>query len=252
MGSCLPVFDAAVGDLLRLRCKTEVRRSGGEKMKRFDGFVVCMELHEILPTGRRGLSISNNDDREHLDPLVKRINNDKGFTAASFTNNGNAGTLVGTRGGPRKKDNHYRIDSQYSSTVFANIQYQVGEESKAQCIIRYNPVPAADNPIPREYQGKQIDYKFSDDLVKTMVKDGLDFGAFSDSGRATEIRWRIINVNLGKVEKDVVKSKMKDAILKEYGEDILTTRQFEVIRPISRDKNQNQNDRTRIKITPPL
>merc|ERR1712236_23780 len=162
----VPVFEAAIGDLIRLTCKTEVLGRGREKQ----GFVVCMELKEIAAAGR-GLQLSTNDDRTHLDPLVKRINDNRAFTALDFTRNGNAGTLVGDRGGRRNRDNHFRIDTQDFSRDHANIQYQVGDDSKAQCIIRYNP-----SATPPGYQhGMRLELKFTAGQIKAMVQEGLDF-----------------------------------------------------------------------------
>jgi len=204
--------------------------------------MVCMELVEIKPQGNT-LTPSNNKDREHLDPLVKRINDDKKFTAEDFRNNGKAGTLVGDRGGPRDQPNYWRIDSQIASTERANLNYQVGDFSKAKCLIRY----LTEEPIPAGFPANtRLTQHFQDKHIKAKVQDGLDIGVLRAGPRETEIQWRVIHVPVVKVKNSYKLSKeaVRTALRREYrkySNDIMKE-EFEDIR----------HGKEKIQITPPF
>ena len=221
--------------LLRLTCNGQIHQNGQGAL----GAIVCMELVEIRGSGLT-LTGSDNDDRKHLDPLVKQINDDREFTAEDFRNNGNAGTLRGTRGGPRKRENHYRIDSQISSRDLANINYQVGDKSKAKCLIRY-----LTDQVPRGFPANtRLTDHFPDNLIKAMVQDGLDVGVLRPprGARETEIQWRVIPVGVRKVKNKyrLSKNAVRTALREEYrrlgySNDIMRE-EFEIIR-----RNDRQN-----------
>merc|ERR1719447_2706286 len=134
--------------------------------------------------------------------LLKMINSDRDFKAINFVNNGNMGTLVSTTG--RTGGTHYRIDQQDQNQArdFANIQYQVGADTKASCQIRYNPRPASpcnllpngtpcnrqgSTTVPDLYARSRLEDHFKDGSVKGRVTNGLDWSSRTQHG--TELRW---------------------------------------------------------------
>jgi len=196
------------------------------------GAMVCMELVETTAAGR-GLTPSNNDDRQHLDPLVKRINDNTRFGAEDFRRNGNIGTLVGEIGGDRNRNNHYRIDSQIASRDRANIQYQVGDRSKAKCLIQYLP----DGPIPAGFPANtRLTQHFSDEVIKAMVQDGLDIGVLRRAPRETQIQWRVVQVPVRRFRNSykLPRADVRTALRREYSargySQNIMEQQFEVLR----------------------
>ena len=116
---------------------------------------------------------------------------------------------------------NYRIDSQTPSpdSSFANIQYQVGKDSKGACYIYYTYY--SDAKIPDKYPKTVLGNNkasWTDGQIKAMVQDGLAVGAKKDPNgmRSTSLRWRIIPI--GSRKKDDVKRKLRE----KYGNNILT------------------------------
>ena len=183
---------------------------------------------ELIDNGKQPgqLTQATNADRDKLAILIKEINDCNDFTAGSFITAGAGKTLA-----PNGATNtNYRIDSQTPSadSSFANIQYQVGKDSKGACYIYYTYYTTdAKIPIPEKYPTTVLrndKASWTDGQIKAMVQDGLAVGAKKDPNgmRSTSLRWRIIPI--GSRKKDDVKMKLRD----QYGKDILT-RGFEEI-----------------------
>jgi len=232
-------------ELLRLDCNIEQYH------------VLCMELvDDGQPSGGRGITTPRERDVLALDVLTRRINGARDFLAEGFLNSGSAGTLEEDTVGRT----NYRIDQQVSSPDYswANIQYQVGSETKASCQIRYNPRSATPcnlrpretpcnrqgtTPIPQNYATRKLHQHFEDGQVKRRVQDGLDYSIRNQN--QTELRWRIatpiptrerIYVN-GKRRKETKKEAVGRALRAHYGNDILE-REFAEIRPSDRSENK--------------
>lgn len=236
--------------LIRLTCIGQIHQSEQGPI----GAMVCMELVEIQKLNGNSLSTSSNDDRLHLDKLVKLLNAPNLYNAEDLRKNDKAGTLVNISGKNKAKEisaTHYRIDTQVPSTTQANIAYQVGDDTKAKCLIEYETAPfdakwLKANPGYDIYTNTRLTNHLPDKSIKAMVQDGLDYGVFDPlHPRETMIQWRIIPVKADKVEKKInnmdtndYKLKMdnvRNALKKEYSalygiQDIMK-HQFTVIRP---------------------
>jgi len=234
-------------ELLRLDCNIEQYH------------VLCMELvDDGRPSGGTGITDSTPKDREKLDTLTREINGAQDFGGEGFLNSGSAGTLVDDTERSGGKDINYRIDQQVTSRDYswANIQYQVGRETKASCQIRYKPQSATPcdllpkgtpcnrqgtTQIPPNYANSRLHQHFDDGQVKRRVQDGLNYSI--ETQKQTELRWRIATQmptrkrKPGQKQLETRLEAVGRALRAHYGNDILE-REFAEIRPSDRSENK--------------